>query len=766
MAMNRRQFVKTSVMVGAGMYLFQGRLFAFSQTPLLRKFVAPLPGLGPTGIPLASPDKYTYPGVDFYRIQAGAFTQSFHPDLPESNLWGYADITSGAANHRYLGGFIVAQRGTPVRVDFVNNLPQIHPLSVDKSIPAAGLIPGTRNRYFAENRMAVHLHGGFVPWVSDGGPFHWFDPRGNEGLSRVPWLPLSPGDPRYDHFHPAKNLSKDYWYPNDQSMRLMWYHDHAVGITRLNAYAGIASGYLLQDSWEAALIKNGAIPGMDRLVPLIIQDKSFVGRHGNPDGGRGDYGDLWYPNIYEKNSAGPTGRWDWGGDMTPPVPSDQPPNPSCVPEFFADTPVINGMAYPYLELEPRRYRFMFLNGSQARFLNLQLYYAQSRDLKNPLSGEPDLTHTTGIPAFMQIGTEGGFLPTPVIFPNNPPMQIAFDNVATLPDGTPNPTFGNATQYNLLMAPAERADVIIDFSKVDPRSVMILYSDAPAPFPGGDPRNDYFTGDPDYTRAYKNPDGLAGGAPSTKVGSGPNTRTLMQLRIVAPKSAADKVAPLPTLPPMDPPSLLSAGDVPSWVSKPHLATHPPAGVDIVRDLTLNEYFDEFGRLIQLLGTTAQTGTATDNSRLYGEEYFTPTTLQSAAFQSPRAGAVEVWRIFNTTGDTHPMHFHLVNLQVISRQAYDVGAFLTDGTILFLGHARPADPNERGWKETIRMNPGECITLITQFSLPKNPVVDGQRVTVPYSPRFEVMGIKGYEYVWHCHILEHEEHDMMHALLVTK
>jgi spore coat protein A len=266
MTMNRRDFVKTSVMVGAGMYLFRGKLFAFSQSPLLRKFIAPLPGLGPTGIPLASPDKTTYPGVDFYRIRAGAYTWNFHPDLnADSHLWGYADITSGAPNHRYLGGFIVAQRGTPVRIDFVNRLPRRHPLSVDKTIPAAGLIPGT-DRFYAENRIAVHLHGGFVPWVSDGGPFHWFDAQGNEGLSRVAWLPLSQADPRYDHAHPKQNLSKDYWYPNDQSMRLMWYHDHAVGITRLNAYAGLASGYLLQDAWEQALIKAGVIPGMDRLV--------------------------------------------------------------------------------------------------------------------------------------------------------------------------------------------------------------------------------------------------------------------------------------------------------------------------------------------------------------------------------------------------------------------------------------------------------------------------------------------------------------------
>ena len=757
MTMNRRDFVRSSVMVGAGLYLLRGRLFAYSQSPLLQKFVAPLPGLGPNGIPLASPDKGMYPGVDFYRIQAGAFLQNFHPDLPPSNLWGYADITSGPANHRYLGGFIVAQRGTPVRIDFSNALPPEHPLSVDKSLPAAGLIPGT-NRYFAENRMAVHLHGGFVPWVSDGGPFHWFDPQGNEGLSRVPWLPVSQADPRFGHIQ--KNLSKDYRYPNDQSMRLMWYHDHAVGITRLNAYAGLATGYLLQDAWEHALIKAGVIPGMDRLVPLIIQDKTFIGSNGNPDFGRGNPGDLWYPNKYEKAASGTSGRWDYGNDVFPNGSFLEPPDPSCVPEFFADTPIVNGMAYPYLNLEPRRYRFMFLNGSQARFLNLQLYYAQSHDTNHPRSGEPDLVHTKDIPAFVQIGAEGGFLPFPVVFPNNPPMQMGFDNDES------SPTFGNATQYNLLLAPAERADVIIDFSKVKPGSVMILYSDAPSPFPGGDPRNDYFTGNPDYTNPNGNPDGLTGGAPSTQVGSGPNTRTLMQIRVVPRVGAPDRSLPLPLLPPMDPLPLHLPGFVPAWVSKPNLATHPPLGVDIVRDLTLNEYFDANGRLIQLLGTTAPTGTALDHSRLYGSEYFNPDTLQSELFESPKAGAVEVWRIFNTTGDTHPMHFHLVNLQVISRQPFDIAGFMTDGTIRFLGKARPADPNERGWKETIRMNPGECITLMTRMELPEDPVVDNNKVTVPFSPRFEVMGIKGYEYVWHCHILEHEEHDMMHAMLVKK
>jgi spore coat protein A len=354
----------------------------------------------------------------------GAYRQQFHPDLPgPSHLWGYADITDNKSpNHRYLGGVIVAKRGTPVRVDFVNQLPNRHPLSIDKSLPGCGLIPGT-NQYFSEGRAAVHLHGGFVPWTSDGGPFHWFDAQGNEGLSRVAWLPVGPKDPRYGKA--KKNLSKDYWYPNAQSARLLWYHDHAVGITRLNAYAGLATAYLLLDDIELQLIGAGAIPDIDHVVPLVVQDKSFIGLGGNPDGGRGGPGDLWYPNLYEKNGAvvddvqaNPAGRWDWGGDAFPDAGFQQPPAPSCVPEFFSDTPVINGMAYPYVNVEPRRYRFLFLNGSQARFYNMQLYFAQSNDLRNPLSGEADVANATnaGIPAFVQIANEAGFLPAPVIFP--------------------------------------------------------------------------------------------------------------------------------------------------------------------------------------------------------------------------------------------------------------------------------------------------------------------------------------------------------------
>ena len=154
------------------------------------------------------------------------------------------------------------------------------------------------------------------------------------------------------------------------------------------------------------------------------------------------------------------------------------------------------------------------------------------------------------------------------------------------------------------------------------------------------------------------------------------------------------------------------------------------------MTLNEDFDRFGRLIQRLGTTERLREGT-----YARDY------EDAPTEMPVAGAIEAWRIFNLSGDTHPIHFHLVNVQVVSRQAFDVRR------LRFLGPARPPDANERGWKETVRMHPGECTTVIMKFDLAPAPF------PVPASPR-----TGGHEYVWHCHILEHEEHDMMRPLIV--
>ena len=697
----RRDFLKTAAMAGTGLALFPGKAWAFNQSPTnLKKFIQPLPGLGPSGLPVATPNTTRFPGADFYEIEVGQFQQQFHPMLPATTLRGYADAAyglsaNGAPNHRYLGGVIVARKGRPVWLKVRNNLPDgPHPLPVDTSL--MGVMNGQN-----DNRISTHLHGGFVPWTSDGGPQAWIDPHGNVGPSFVPGVNGTG--------KPGEILL---YYPNQQTGRLMWYHDHAVGITRLNAYVGIASAYLLVDDYEQSLINQELLPANQ--VPLIIQDKSFVSAAAKSAGYKwGKVGDLWYPYRYEPE------RWEVGSDSDPPAHGliTPLPIPSCVPEFFSDTAVVNGAAWPYLEVEPRHYRFRILNGSQARFYNLQLYFEAT-------SGEADLNRPG--PRFTQIGTEGGFLPQPVIM-NDPPQQMGFD-----------PLTGNATRYNLLLAPAERADIIIDFSKVPSGARLILYNDAPAPFPGGDSLVDYYTGDSDQTDA--------GGAPSTAPGYGPNTRTLLQFR----------VKPLVGAPDPSSYSLLESYAV-NRTASTILSANVPANLNpkkavMVRDLTLNEDFDDYGRLIQRLGTGELAGTNNQGLPSWGRDY------AAASTENPKAGTVEIWRIFNLTGDTHPIHFHLVNVQVLSRQPFDTDRYINkNGAVKFIGPGRPADSNESGFKETVRMNPGEVTTVIMKFDLPSAPFA------VPLS-RNPALGVAGHEYVWHCHILEHEEHDMMRPFVV--
>jgi len=696
---NRRDFLKSTSAAIAGAFLLKGMAWPFAQTPGgIRKFVVPLQGLGPAGIPVASPNTTLFPGEDYYQIRVGEFTQQMHPDLPgPTKFWGFADVTNGqAANHRYLGGVIVAQKGRPVRMKVINQLPPVHPLPVDTTIMGAEL---------EQNRCCIHLHGGLVPWTSDGGPFAWFSPSATG-----------------ESFLNGTGVAGEalYRYPNDQSARMVWYHDHSVGITRLNAYAGIASAYIIRDPVETQLIDSKIIPSNE--IPLVIQDKTFVSQAEVDKGYKwGKVGELWYPFQYEEGSS-ETGRWDYGPDLGQDI-SDPNlknlPAPSAIPEFFSDTTVINGTLYPFLTVERRHYRFRILNGSQARFYNLQLYYEHAHN-----SGEANL-HKPG-PRMIQIGTEGGFLPSPVAL-NDPPVQFSVQS-----DSAGNPIPSSMT-YNLLLGPAERADVIIDFSDVHAGARLILYSDTPAPFPMGDDRNDYFSGNADQ-RAL-------GGAPSTRPGFGPNTRTLMQFRVVNRTGAADPAS-------MNLPEVLALSGAGRALGQllPEIEKLKEHKAVRVRDLTLNEDFDEYGRLIQMLGTNESNSTDIFGKPFFGRGYMEPTT------ERVQRGSTEVWRIFNLTGDTHPMHFHLVNVQVISRQPFDAANY--NGNPQFTGPARLPDRNEYGWKETVRMNPGECTTVIMKFDLPKVPYA------VPDSPR-----TGGAEYVWHCHILEHEEHDMMRPLVVV-
>ena len=705
--MNRRQFLRITA-GGAAVLALARRAYPFAQTTPLRKFIQPLPGLGPTGIQVASPNTKRYPGVDYYRIFMGQYRAQLHPGLPKATtLWGYGDATKiifpfQRPNYRPLGGVIVAKRDRPVRVEWVNSLPPLSIVPIDNTI--AGAEAGAH-----QNRAVVHLHGGHVPWTSDGGPFAWFTPNVNAANPQTHGPDWQPGD---------------YWYPNDQSARLMWYHDHAFGQTRTNAYSNIASAYLLTDTTEADLITAGILPDLVG-IPLIFQDKSFVPANildTDPGWNWGQPGDLWYPHVYEPNdtAAGPnaTGRWDWGPtDGVPPAAGTLPlPAVSCVPEAFFDHMLVNCAVLPFVEVQRKRYRFRLLNACNARFLNLQLYKAESNDLGDPRSWEVD---DDAGPAFVQVGTEGGFLPHPVVL-NNPPVQIGFD------------ANGNANAYTLLMAPAERADIIVDFASCNVGDVLILYSDAPAPFPApsGDARNDYFTGGDDQT--------AVGGAPKTVAGFGPNTRTLLQIRVVA-GGTPDPVGFDQWL-----------SDLRAALPIAYAASQPPdldpSGLPVLGK-TLNEDFDGYGRLIQRLGTTDQNGLNNEDEPTWGRDFLATPVTETAS-----NGETQVWDIYNLTGDTHPIHFHLVNVQILQRAAFD------KETPIFApiaGTERGPNDNEKGWKETVRMNPLEVTRVIMKFDAPAPP----PWVRFRTSPR-----TGGNEYVWHCHILEHEEHDMMRNLVV--
>ena len=312
---SRRHFLKSTAMAGTGAVMLRGRAWPFAQSPTnLQKFVTSLPGLGPSGaneigqyIPLATKNTIKFAGLstDVYNIAVTEFRELMHPDLPgKTSFFGYTDLHT--FDQKYLAGVIVAQRGTPVLLSSTNLLPNRHILPVDPTVMAGpnGLMVGD----LPVNRVVTHLHGGRTPWFSDGTPFQWYTPDGRHGSSfmNVPGLPSIPG-------------TGTYYYPNQQSARLVWYHDHAMGTTRLNAYAGIASGLIITDDFEAGLVSSGLLPDLVG-IPLIIQDKSFVAKNilrQDPTWRWGAPGDLWYPHVYEPNIflggvPNPKGRWDWG----------------------------------------------------------------------------------------------------------------------------------------------------------------------------------------------------------------------------------------------------------------------------------------------------------------------------------------------------------------------------------------------------------------------------------------------------------------------
>ncbi|MFM2055777.1 MAG: hypothetical protein RLY71_162 [Pseudomonadota bacterium] len=533
---------------------------------------------------------------------------------------------------RYLGPTVVATKDTPTRIKFHNLLPVgravktqtgVDPvtgvpifnvtkrngdlfLPVDPSLTGAGYGPDGVTKY-TQNRASIHLHGGDTPWISDGTALQWFTPAGEADPTIPGSLATQLTDPiTLESFlkgASAKNVpdmndpghgAYTFYYPNGQSARLLWYHDHAGGITRLNVMAGMAAAYVLTDPVEQDLITRGIIPGADATIPLVLQEKSFVPDDIALQDGRwnttawGAPGDMWVPHVYETvqdpaqmNSWNAVGRWHYGPWFWPvfpalyPLPSGAYGDETNVPESWGDTPVINGVAYPVLEIDPKPYRFRILNASNDRMFTFNTFVAdETKPSPWSVQGNPawdgvTMTPSYGEPVMVPAGNPANPCPagemrsqmidalgapaatycTPDTWPvdgrnggvpdpatQGPTMyQIANEggllpNVATIESAPTVPRYdvGRATVMNiektgLWIANAERADVIMDFSAYAGKT-LIVYNDMHAPVPAADPRNDYFTGIGDQS--------AAGGAEDTLLGYGPNTRTMMQIKVRA------------------------------------------------------------------------------------------------------------------------------------------------------------------------------------------------------------------------------------------
>jgi spore coat protein A len=760
MAISRRKFLGISATAATASVLpwkFGAKAaYANTWSPTLSKFTEPLRGLSiaplngahpilgdPNGIPvlLPTPDPVfngtTYP-CWMYNITASEFTDTLHSSMNPTTLWGYSDTNTQVKRH--LAGVIVAIRGIASRLRFTNALPSTpHMIPNDKTVPGANL---------GDNRIAVHLHGGAVPWISDGGPFDWWAPSGASGLSfkngpgsvldNIPTMPMAAGQ-------------ADYFYPNDQSTRLMWYHDHAWGITRINAYAGVATGYLCLDPAQESAIADqtalnglfgltapfdfkkppvtstlpdgtkiyGYVPSILSTIPIVFQEKKFVDAAtiatNDPTWetalGRTDLsytGALWYDHVYDP------AKWRL---LTGPE-YKTPPDPSCVAEFFGDTMLVNGTCHPVATLEAKAYRFMFLNAINARFLNLNLLeVAPGAEITTPnlVPGtySPGFPTNPPGPPIYQIGTEGGYLVKEVVHPNTRPADVV------------------GFKGNLYIGCAERPDCVIDFTGCEGKE-YILYNDLSGPYPGGDPINDFYAGNPD--------------TPQAQVGTSPDTRQIMRFKIVphvpGPYNPTEPrpfvgMMTLTRVPRNKEPFIIR---YPAGYTGATPLPLPPAGTYKTKNLTLNENFDEWGRLRQLVGTT----TIKPGSGGFGRLYLDPTT------ETSNLNDIEVWNIFNLTADTHPMHFHSVNVQILKRQPFRI----VSGRFYAAGAARGPEPDEFGWKETCKMNPGEMIQVVMKIELPAVPF------TVPASTR-----TGDNEFVWHCHILEHEEHDMMRPFVIV-
>jgi FtsP/CotA-like multicopper oxidase with cupredoxin domain len=834
----------------------------------------------------------------------------------------------------FLGPVILAASGNPVRLKFTNYLPYTDAtgksvgsrpgaiggeafVPVDETIAGGGPIyDKTGQQIFqkdslgnlvllngmpipikmAQNRTAIHWHGGDTPWISDGTPHQWFTPRGDISYSMTD-ADHPNGMGVGDSFQNVPDMpdpgqgSQTLYFPVNLSGRLMMYHDHVSGLTKVNVYEGEAAGLVVYDPTELTLVANALGTPLSKTlggsgpyaslptglldavgIPLVVQDKTFVPKNIGPNAMASDgttpasqdakwdlthwgrEGDFFFPHVYETNQdpnsadgTNPVGRWDWGPWFWPvfpaqmSLPSGAYGDATATPEAFLDTPIVNGQPYPTMTVDPKTYRFRILSVANDRSFNFGLYQAvdangvvcdgKSTPAVSPIApggvGTPaactevkmvPAAPTAGFPAtwpvdgrvggvpdpatagpdIVQIGNEGGLLPQLAVWKSQP---VVYDQ------NVRNITVFNILNHDLLLMGGERADVLIDFSKYAGQT-LILYNDAPAPMPGYDPRIDYYTGIGDQTGV--------GGAYDTLPGYGPNTRTIMQIKVngtntsgsggaldtaalaAALPAAYAKTQPAPIIPEAVYNPAFATTSVNNYASigtgSGALNTGPFTYKETVNGVTttkqlpvinkaIQELFDPvYGRMNATLAAELPFSTATVATTIPLAYVDTPVERLDAI----KDGETQIWKVTHNGVDAHPVHFHLVNVQVINRVAWD-------GTI------RPPAPNEVGWKETLRMNPLEDVYVAVKAVRPVVPfgVPSSQRLLDPSQLKDSAMGFTNIdpttggapttqtylvggvmtavptvggiytnqftdfdnEYVWHCHILGHEEQDFM-------
>jgi len=535
----------------------------------------------------------------------------------QTSIYGYGTSRATAS---FPGNTFVIPQNANVNVHWVNNLGTVANYLLNPYMDHSALMntPDMMAMPLNDGVPTVpHLHGGHTESASDGQPDQWFTQA----------LPERVGGPAVIDRGPAATKANDtYFYDSsvNASAKSLWYHDHALGYTRTNAYAGLAGMYFTRDKLDTGTSANTlGLPSGKYEVPLMIADRMFT-----PEG------QLYYP--YQVDPSG------------------------CVrmlPEAFGNVMTVNGKAWPVMHVEPRAYRFRMLNASDSRFLNLWL--AKSTDA----TLAPAATMT-------QVGTDQGLLYRPV------------------------------PQQKLLFAPGERADIVVDFSKLPAGTKLIMRNDAATPYSGGDPVDPATTGqvmefiiDAPLVKSYPNPALKANILPAA---IGPLVPTAGQ-------------APLQVG--------LFESDIVENYTVPD--TSPGAAPGATTTATYTAIVPELG--------TLNAG---------------PLSYHSAVTETIPLNNTAVWEIYNTTADVHPVHLHLVNFQVLSRQAFTATVNATTGATTYAktGPLRLPQGNELGMKDIVICNPGEVTRIVAKFDRAGN-------------------------YMWHCHILSHEENDMMRPFTVV-